>query len=41
MTSGHPSHPLSRQRLVQYFFFAVFLFILWQLLKLVSPFSKL
>lgn len=31
--------PLSRQRLAQYFFFGVFLTVLYQLLKLFSPFA--
>lgn len=31
--------PLSRQRLVQYFFFGVFLTVLYHLLKLLSPFA--
>ena len=28
-----------RQRLVQYFFFAVFIFLMWQVLRLLAPFS--
>lgn len=33
------SRAFSRQRLVQYFFFAVFLFLMWQVLLLLAPFS--
>jgi predicted PurR-regulated permease PerM len=39
--SGKPpglSAAFSRERLVRYFFFAAFLFLLWQLLRLLSPF---
>lgn len=31
---------ISRQRMVQYFFFAVFLFLAWQVLRLLAPFSS-
>lgn len=35
---GRPSTPITRQRLVQYFFIGVFLLVLWELLRLMSPF---
>ena len=38
MTKTSALHALSRQRLVQYFFFATFMLLLWQVLRILSPF---
>ncbi len=38
MTKTSALHALSRQRLVQYFFFAAFMLLLWQVLRILSPF---